>query len=183
MFSRRSILAALALTPALRAAQSIAQPLPLRGQGHEGAPVAADELPGWKLVYFGYTHCPDVCPMGLHTMSEAITALGPIGERFTPVFVSVDPERDTPQVMKEYVSFFHPRFIGISPTQAQLAEVTAAWRIKYVKVPGTNGGPYTVDHTSSIFLANPAGQIVGRFPHTLDGKDMAEKIKGVLLRS
>ena len=184
MLSRRTLAVALALM-AHTSTRSLAQPqgLPLIGMRHDGAAMTPESAAGWRLVYFGYTHCPDVCPMGLHTMSEAITALGPIGERFTPVFVTVDPERDTPQVMGEYVSFFHPRFIGISPAPAQLADMTAAWRVKFEKVPGVNGGAYTVDHTSSIFLLNPIGQIVGRFPHSLDGKEMAQKIKGVLLRA
>lgn len=166
-----------ALHPALAQAQA---GLPLYGRGADGGEVTV--VSGWRLVYFGYTHCPDVCPMGLFTMSETLKALGPLGERITPVFVTVDPERDTPEAMKEYVGFFHPRFVALSPSAGQLAEMAAAWRIRFQKVERQDGGAYTVDHTSSVFLADPAGVIVGRFPHSLDAEAMANKIRAVFLR-
>lgn len=159
-----------------------AMALPLMGRGFDGQEINPEAVSGWKLVYFGYTQCPDVCPMGLHTMSETLKLLGPLGERIRPVFVTVDPDRDTPAVMKEYTSYFDPRFVGLSPSAEQLATMTAAWRIKFAKVPGVNGGPYTVDHTSSILLANPAGMVTGRFPHSLDPDQMANKIRSVFLR-
>lgn len=185
MMDRRSLvlasLGALAFPLAARAQQQGS--LPLLGRGFDGKEIPQSAVSGWKLVYFGYTHCPDVCPMGLHTMSQTLGLLGPLGERITPVFVSVDPERDTPEVMKEYAGYFHPRFVGLSPSAEQLATMAAAWRIKFEKVPGTNGGPYTVDHSSSVLLANPAGAVVGRFPHSLDAAQMADKIRSVFLRS
>ena len=155
--------------------------LPIIGQHHDGRALTKADVSGWRMVYFGYTHCPDVCPMGLHTMSEAIRDLGPVGERITPVFITVDPERDTPELMKDYTGYFHPRFVGVTPSAEDLKAMAAIWRIKYVKVEGTEGRSYTVDHTASIFLINPVGMIVGRFPHSLDAKEMANKIRGVLL--
>lgn len=180
MFDRRSVLCALAASLALPSA-ALAQALPFLGQGVDGRPLASDTAPGWKLVYFGYTHCPDVCPMGLQSISEALNALGPIGERITPVFVTVDPERDTPPTMKDYLGFFHPRFVGIIPNAEQLAEMAKAWRVRYAKAASATGGAYTVDHTASIFFVQPSGTIIGRFPHDLDREQLANKIKAAML--
>ena len=178
MATRRMVLLSLA---GLLAGPGVAAAAALTGVRHDGARIGPADLPGWKLVYFGYTHCPDVCPMGLQTMAEAIDALGAVGERITPVFVTVDPERDTPALMKTYVGYFHARFVGLSPSLAELPELAAAWRVKYAKVPGSNPDSYTMDHTASVFLADPAGAVVGRFPHDLGGAAMANKIRSVLL--
>jgi len=153
----------------------------LSGLLQDGRPVGPDDLKGWLLVYFGYTRCPDVCPLGLQTMAEAVDALGPLGERITPVFVTVDPERDTPEVLKEYVAFFHPRLMAVSPTAEQLAATAKAWRVKYARVEQSEGRPYLMDHTASIFLSDPGGAIAGRFPHDLGGAGMANKIRSVFV--
>jgi len=154
-----------------------AEPLTLAGQRHDGADLPAGAPQGWVLAYFGYTLCPDVCPVGLLTMTQALEALGPLAEKVTPVFVTVDPERDRPDVLAQYLSFFHPRFVGLSPTDAQLQAMAKAWRVKYARVEPGEGRPYLMDHTASIFLRDPAGAPAGRFPHGMDAEQMAEKIR------
>lgn len=152
----------------------------LFGVGQNGREIANGDIPGWKLVYFGYTQCPDICPTSLHSMTLALDALGAVGERITPVFVTVDPERDTPKVVAEYVSFFHPRMIGLSPHTSQLPTLASAWRIKFARVELKDGN-YSVDHTAAIFLADPSGAIVGRYPHDLDGAALANRIRASML--
>ncbi len=154
----------------------------LYGLRHDGKTIVDADTPGWKLVYFGYTHCPDVCPMGLQSMTMAVDALGPLGERMTPVFVTVDPERDTPQVLAQYVTYFHPRMVAIAPAPDQLSALCAAWRVKYARVEGKDGRDYTVDHTSTIFLVDPSGAILARLPHDLDGPALANRIRSVILK-
>lgn len=178
MLTRRillaSALAALAARPALAAG------LTVQGTRHDGVALAPGDLGGWVLAYFGYTHCPDVCPLGLQTIAEAIDALGPAGAAITPVFVTVDPERDTPERLRDYVGFFHPRLIGVTPGPDDLAVMARAWRVKYAKVELGEGRPYLMDHTASILLADPSGAAAGRFPHDLGSARMAERIRAVM---
>ena len=178
--TRRAALAASLLpllgalgTPALAGARIL-------GTDQTGNPVAEALQTGWRLVYFGYTHCPDVCPLGLQTMAEALDALGPLGERLTPVFVTVDPDRDRPEVMANYVGFFHPRLVGVTPTADELKAMAGAWRVKYAKVEIGEGRPYLMDHTASIFLIDPDGTVAGRLSHNLPSDQMAAKIRTVL---
>ncbi len=166
-------LAALIATPAF-AGQKIL------GVDQTGAPVGERLSGGWRLVYFGYTHCPDVCPLGLQTMAEALDGLGALGERLTPIFVTVDPERDTPTVMAGYVPFFHARLVGVTPTPDELAEMAKAWRVKYAKVEMGEGRDYLMDHTATIFLIDPHGAVAGRLSHNLPAARMTEKIRSVL---
>lgn len=153
----------------------------LLGLDHHGAAVAAQTPGGWRLVMFGYTHCPDVCPLGLQTLADTMEKLGPLAERFTPVFVTVDPARDTPAAMKDYVSMFHPRLIGITPTPADLETMAAVWRVKYAKVPSRDGQDYSMDHTATIFLVDPADRIVRRLPYDQPGDALADRIRAALL--
>lgn len=182
MWSRRRLLGALSGLAVVAAASSVvAADLVILGVAQDGHDLAPDELAGWRLVYFGYTHCPDVCPLGLQTMAEAIEALGAFGAAITPVFVTVDPERDTPVVMRDYVAFFHPRLVGVTPSAEQLAGMARAWRIRYAKVEVGAGRPYLMDHTASIILADPQGRAAGRFPHDIGGARMADRIRGILM--
>ncbi|MER2606121.1 MAG: SCO family protein [Siculibacillus sp.] len=181
MTTRRTLLAgagaafALALAGPVRAAGPM-----VLGMRHDGRRLENGDITGWALVYFGYTFCPDVCPLGLQTIAEALDALGPLAEKLTPVFVTVDPERDTPKVLADYVAFFHPRLIGIQPTEAELRTMAKAWRVKYARVEVGEGRPYLMDHTASVMLADPDGNPAGRFPHDLGGARMAEKIRSAM---
>ena len=179
MTTRRSFLSLLSALPlvALEPARASADPLALTGSRSDGGHAAPGDLTGWRLVYFGYTHCPDVCPLGLQTMAEALDALGPSSAKITPVFVTVDPSRDTPQLMKDYVAFFHPRIVGLSPSEDELRTMAKAWRVKYARVEVGEGRPYLMDHTATILLADPTGAPAGRFGHDLGGAKLAEKIR------
>ena len=176
--ARRTIVAAIGLC--LLASFSPTHAADLVGVRQDGHEIAAGDIPGWKIVYFGYTHCPDICPTSLQSITSALEALGPIGERITPVFVTVDPQRDTPAVVGQYISYFHPRMIGLSPHPDQLPELARAWRIKYTRVD-LKDGDYAVDHTSTIFLTDPSGAIVARYPHDLDGEALANRIRTTML--
>lgn len=182
MPTRRTLVAALALAPlaALLPVSARAEGLPLTGMRQDGTHVGPGEIAGWRLVYFGYTHCPDICPLGLQTIAEAIDALGADGGKITPVFVTVDPERDTPALMKDYVAYFHPRLIGLSPSAEELAVMAKAWRVKYARVEIGEGRPYLMDHTATILLADPSGQPAGRFSHDLGGARLADKIRAAM---
>ena len=181
MPSRREVLVLAAALPfALAVSPAHAAGLPLLGLRSDGRPAGEGDFPGWRLVYFGYTHCPDVCPLGLQTMAEAIDALGPLGEKVSPVFVTVDPARDTPEVMKDYVAFFHPRLVGLTPSDDDLAVMAKAWRVKYAKVEVGEGRPYLMDHTAVLMLAAPDGTSAGRFPHDLGGARLADKIRSAM---
>ena len=177
----RSGLAVAAAMCLLLATPSAANAAELFGVRQDGREIASVDVPGWRLVYFGYTHCPDICPISLQSMAQALDALGPIGERITPVFVTVDPERDTPEVLAEYVSSFHPRMIGLTPRPDQLPDLAKAWRVKYARVELKDANSYAVDHTAAIFLADPSGTVIGRYPHDLDGNALADKIRASML--
>jgi len=114
---------------------------------------------GWMLIYFGYTYCPDVCPTELGTMAAAVDALGPAGEAVVPVFISVDPGRDTPAHLADYVSRFHPRMQALTGTPEQVADVARRYRVYYAKVQRPEMTDYLMDHTSFIYLVGPDSKV------------------------
>ena len=134
---------------------------------HTGRPVTDADFRGkFMLVYFGFTFCPDVCPAGLQLMAAAIDALGPKADRITPVFITVDPERDTPAQLANYVPSFHPRLVGLTGTMAEIQAVARAYRVYYQKVKDErSSAPYTMDHTSIIYLMDRQGKFVTHFTH------------------
>jgi protein SCO1 len=134
---------------------------PLALVGQDGRPLGANFFAGhWSLVFFGFTHCPDVCPTTLALLAQATRQLAdlPQGERPRVLFVSVDPERDEPQRLGDYVRFFDPAFIGATGTAAAVAAAAAAFGVPYAKVPLPGGG-YTMDHGAGIFVVGPSGGI------------------------
>jgi len=137
------------------------------------------------LVYFGYTSCPDICPTGLQTVSAALDLLGDDGGRVQPVFISVDPARDRPGVLKEYVSHFHPRLIGLGGSEQQVRRAARAYRIHRGKVvvPGEPKQDYLVSHTPTAFLMGPDGQFVTLFPHGTEAAFMAGALRRYLTRA
>jgi cytochrome oxidase Cu insertion factor (SCO1/SenC/PrrC family) len=116
------------------------------------------------IVYFGYTYCPDVCPTDLMAISQAIDAMGTRGEDIQPIFISVDPERDTPAHLAEYVSAFHPRLIGLTGTLEQIRKVALSYKAYYAKVPEGRGADYAIEHTGVIYLMGRDGQYLGFIP-------------------
>jgi protein SCO1/2 len=114
------------------------------------------------LVFFGFTHCPDVCPTTLFEVSEVLRVLGPEGDRVRALFVTVDPERDTPDKMKDYLSSFDPRLVGATGDPAAVKAMEKAYRVYSKKVP-IDGGGYTMDHTSIVYLMDKEGRFVAPF--------------------
>lgn len=129
------------------------------------------------LVFFGFTQCPDVCPTTLFETSEALKALGAEGERIQVLFVSVDPERDTREILALYLQSFDPRIIGATGPQGAVDAMVQAYRATYRKVP-TEGGGYTIDHTATMFMMDSAGRFVG----TLDYHEARETVLAKLKR-
>jgi cytochrome oxidase Cu insertion factor (SCO1/SenC/PrrC family) len=113
------------------------------------------------LVYFGYTYCPDVCPTDLLTISQAIDAFGAAGETIQPIFITVDPERDTPTHLAEYVSAFHPRLIGLTGAIEDIRKVALSYKAYFAKVEGERPGEYVVDHSAVIYLIGRNGEYLG----------------------
>jgi protein SCO1/2 len=126
-------------------------------------PITDQDLKGQPfLVFFGFTHCPDVCPTTLFEVSEVLRALGPEGGRVRALFVTVDPERDTPEKLKDYLSSFDPRVIGVTGDAAAIAAMEKSYRVYAKKVP-LDGGNYTMDHTAIVYLMDKAGRFVAPF--------------------
>ncbi|MGH6878451.1 MAG: SCO family protein [Rhizomicrobium sp.] len=117
----------------------------------------------WMLVYFGYTYCPDTCPTTLQEIADAFRKLGPKGRDAVPIFVTLDPARDRPAILRKYLAAFGPEFVGLTGTPAQIASVAHAYRVYYTKHPLPGGG-YSIDHASTIYLMAPDG----RFASLLD---------------
>ncbi|HEY8243460.1 MAG TPA: SCO family protein, partial [Casimicrobiaceae bacterium] len=111
------------------------------------------------VLFFGYTQCPDVCPTTLAALAEAMKALGPDADRVQVLFVTVDPERDTSELLKAYVPAFDPRFVGLRGDAKALEAVAKEFRIVYQKVPGATPTTYTVDHSAGTFLFDPQGRL------------------------
>jgi protein SCO1 len=114
------------------------------------------------LVFFGFTHCPDVCPTALFEVSQIMRALGPDADRMRALFITVDPERDTPDVMKDYLSSFDKHLAGLTGDAAAIAAVAKAYRVYVKKVPLEQGG-YTMDHTAIVYLMDKEGRFVAPF--------------------
>lgn len=136
------------------------------------------------LLFFGYTHCPDVCPMALETMAKVIKALKPEeASRVQVLFISVDPERDTLEVLKGYVPYFYPTFIGLTGSEEEIRRVAKEYKAYYRKVEGESAGGYLIDHTATIYLITPDMKIKLLYtPSKQEPEKMAEDIR-FLLRS
>jgi len=130
----------------------------------------------YMLIYFGFTFCPDVCPTELGIMSAALDQLGDEAEKVQPLFVTIDPERDTPEVMARYVTLFHPRLTGLTGTPEQIAHIAKAYHVFYRKAEDETSTDYTMDHSSIVFLMGPDGEYLKLFPPQTTPDKMAEAI-------
>jgi len=135
------------------------------------------------LIYFGFTYCPDVCPADLQTMGLALDQLGSSGDAVQPLFITLDPERDTPQLLADYVSLFHPRLIGLSGDALSIRQAARAYKVYYAKVPTADGSDYTVDHSGYIYLMDRGGQYLGFFPPSTPPDRMADVIRPLVERA
>lgn len=129
------------------------------------------------LVYFGFTYCPDVCPTDLLQMALAVDELGQAGGMVEPIFITVDPERDTSEHLKQYMLLFHPRFVGLSGDALAIRAATDAYRVYHKKVEWDDRSGYTVDHSAFIYLMGRDGEYLGFFPPGTSAKLLAESIR------
>jgi protein SCO1/2 len=147
----------------------------------DGRAVTNDTYKGkWRLVYFGYAFCPDVCPTELQTVAEAIEALGPDGAGIVPMFISVDPARDTVARLKDYVGLFHPRMVGLTGTEAQVTDAARKYRVYFARQAGADADSYLMDHSSFTYLMKPDGSLSTVFPAQTDPDTMAAAIRQAL---
>ena len=147
--------------PVAQQIATIGGPFTLTDQN--GRTVSDGDLKGRPfLVFFGFTHCPDVCPTTLFEISEILRALGPDADRVRALLITVDPERDTPDVIKDYLSSFDPHLSGLTGDAAAIAAVAKAYRVYFKKVPLEQGG-YTMDHTAIVYLMDKDGRFVSPF--------------------
>lgn len=148
----------------------------------KGNRVTQDVLNGhYSLLYFGFTHCPDVCPLALATITDALKIAGDKGEEVLPVFISVDPERDTPQVMGDYVANFHGRFLALTGTTEEIKAATQAYRVYFAKQAGGSPDDYAMGHSDFIYLMGPDGAYVTHFRAEDTASDIANRIRRELL--
>ena len=113
----------------------------------------------WTVVFFGYTQCPDVCPTTMAELAAVKKALGKDGERVQGVFITIDPERDTPELLKAYMRGFDPSFIALRGTPEQTAATAKDFKVFYAKVPGKSEGSYTMDHTAGSYIFDTSGKL------------------------
>jgi protein SCO1/2 len=128
------------------------------------------------LIYFGYSFCPDVCPTTLQVMADAIGKLGDKAGRITPVFITIDPERDTPKVLKDYMSAFGPNFVGLTGSAAEIKKVEKEYRVYAEKKP-LKGGNYGMDHSSVLYLMGPDGKLVTYYDEAISPDNLAKELK------
>lgn len=148
---------------------------------HEGNPVTDADFRGkFMLVYFGYGFCPDVCPTELQNISVALDELGEAANAVQPIFITVDPERDTADFLADYVPSFHPRLIGLTGTREQIDKVASEYRVYYAKVKTGADGDYLVDHTSYVYLMGRDGAFLTMFRGATDPKRIASTIAGYI---
>jgi protein SCO1/2 len=180
LFAVGALTAAQYLAPRPQSALSAGQPLggPFQLVDQNGQPVTEAIFRGKpSAVLFGFTHCPDVCPTALFEMGEWAKALGPDADKMRFVFVTVDPERDTPEAMREYLSAFSGKITGVTGEPDKVAAMLKDHHVFFSKVP-TEGGTYTMDHTASVFLLDGDGALAG----TIDSKESREPAVAKLRR-
>jgi cytochrome oxidase Cu insertion factor (SCO1/SenC/PrrC family) len=146
---------------------------------HRGETVTEKMLLGHRtLLFFGFTYCPDICPTELQVMMAAIESLGEDGKSIVPVFVSIDPERDTVDVIKSYVENFGPRLIGLTGSAEQIANMAKAYRVYYARKENKDRPQdYQMDHSSILYLMGPDGKFLKHFTYSTDPKALAEALR------
>ncbi len=144
-----------------------------------GQPVTERDFAGrWLLVYFGFTYCPDVCPTELGIMASALDAMGPAGEAVTPILITIDPQRDTPDQLADYVSRFHPRMLGLTGTPEQIAAAARRYRVYFARVQRPDMTDYLMDHSSFIYLVGPDARVRALFRPETSPEAIAAAVQG-----
>ena len=150
---------------------------PFRLIDQNGATVTEEKLKGHpSLVFFGFTNCPEVCPTTLFDISEVLNKLGPDAGKVNALFITVDPERDTPEKLKDYLSSFNPHLTALGGDAAAVAAVAKAYRVYYKKIP-QDGGTYTMDHTAIVYLMDKQGNFVAPFSLKRRPEDSAADLR------
>lgn len=151
---------------------------------HTGETVTEKSFAGKPmLLFFGFTFCPDVCPTELQVMAEALRQLGDRGSDIQPIFVTTDPDRDTPTVMASYVAAFGDQFVGLTGTPEQVKQIATAYRVFYQRVENKDApDAYLMDHSSIIYLMDGNGKFLKHFTYSTDAKALAEGIAAALGR-
>ena len=165
-------------TPAASSAVNIGGPFTLTDQA--GLTVTDKTYDGsWRLIYFGYTFCPDACPTELGVMAQAIETMGPAGQKVQPIFITIDPDRDTVQQLKGYVPLFDKRLVGLTGTPQQIAAVAKEYKVYYAKAdqPGVDAKSYGMNHSSFVYLMDPKGKFITVFSSDTDSDKMAAEIR------
>lgn len=148
---------------------------------HGGKPRRLADFKGRAVIlFFGYTQCPDVCPSTMGALRELMATLGPDAQRVQVLFVTVDPERDTPQLLAQYVPAFHPSFLGLYGDAAATAATAGEFKLFYHKQPGTTPGSYSVDHTAGSYVFDPRGKLRLYLRHGEAPERIAQDIKRLL---
>ncbi len=145
---------------------------------HHGQPVTdADFADRIKLIYFGFTFCPDVCPTQLTVMTTALEDMGEAADTVVPLLISVDPERDTPEALKAYVEHFHPSLVGLTGTPEEIKAVADAYYVAYYKVEDSDtAADYLMDHTSIVYVMSPSNEYLAHFTHATTPDEMAQTL-------
>jgi len=147
----------------------------------DGRTVSDKDFRGkWMLVYFGFTFCPDICPTSLARNDDALAMLGDKGVKVVPVLISVDPERDTPERLKDYVKFFSPRLVGLTGSPQQIAEVAREYRVYYAKAGQKDDATYLIDHSALTYLIGPDGRFVQFFRAQASPQEIADRLNELL---
>jgi protein SCO1/2 len=162
-------------SPLANTSAAVGGPFQLTDQN--GKPISDRDLRGHpSLVFFGFTHCPEVCPTTLFGISEILNKLGPDAAKVNAVFITVDPERDTPATLKDYLASFNPRLVGVGGDADALAAVAKAYRVYYKKIP-LKDGDYTMDHTAIVYLMDKNAQFVAPFSLKRRPEDAASDLR------
>lgn len=150
--------------------------------GKDGKTVTDKDFRGrYMLVFFGFTHCPDICPAELQVMSAALDDLGDKADQVVPVFITVDPERDTPELVTAYVENFGPNFVGLTGSLEAVDKAAKAYRVTYQKFHEEGAGDnYSVDHSALVYLMGPDGKFVTHFPYGTSPEKMADTLRRYL---
>ncbi len=155
---------------------------PFTLQSGSGKPVTDKDFRGkYMLVYFGYTFCPDVCPTTLNAVADALDKLGPAGAQIQPLFITVDPKRDTPDVVKQYAAAFGPRIEGLTGTPEEIAAVAKEYRVYYAEHrTGTGPNDYSMDHSSVLYLMSPTGGFIAPVRADQTGDEIAANLRKLM---
>ncbi len=148
---------------------------------HTGKPVTEADFRGrYLLIYFGYSFCPDVCPTTLAVMAQALDKLGPEARRVTPVFITIDPERDTPKVLADYMKAFGPSFVGLTGSVDAIKDAEKKYRVYAVKKPLDPAKPkagYGMDHSSVLYLMGPNGKLISFYDEAISPDNLAKELR------